>query len=178
MSLVVHASARPHDAGPIAASVLRRTLGIVVVGAAVIIAMSPFVLSLLNKQYLHLHGVAIIATLCTGSVLRVTYVVWGALQRSRRNMRPLLIANGVASAALYLSLPFVCHHWNAMGAAVAVAVMQAGLSTFAVSHVLVRRLRAKRLRAKRLLTRAELAAAEPEDTEAEREELVNDLASQ
>jgi len=76
--------------------------------------------------------------------LRTGFVTWSALQRARRQLRPVLILNTAGALTLYVSLPLLCDRWGAVGAALSLASAQTVLSIGAGLHVLasVRRQRA------------------------------------
>ena len=137
VSLVVHASSRAAESGRMALGVFKRTAAVVGLGAIALVAVSPFVLRLLNPSYVHLHGPALIAVLAIGSFLRTPYVIWAALQRSRRDMRPLLVLNSIAAMVVFALLPLAAHRWGAIGAGVVVALAQAILSAGCGLHMLM-----------------------------------------
>ncbi len=136
VSLVVHASASASGTGTMARAVFWRASAVVGGGAVALVLLTPFVLRLVNPIFLDLHGVAVISVLAVGSVSRVGYVIWAGLQRARRNMRPVLIVNGLGSAVALLSVVPAAQAWGAVGAAVAVASAQFVLTLGTCVHLL------------------------------------------
>jgi O-antigen/teichoic acid export membrane protein len=143
VSLVVHASPHGSQAGKMALAVFRRTVVVVGFGAVALVALAPVLLNLLNPAYGELHGVAVIAILAVGSFSRSVYVIWAALQRARRNMKPLLILNGVASVCVFTTVAPMARHWGAIGAAVVIAFAQIVLSGGALISLLRAHLRVR-----------------------------------
>ena len=139
VSLVVHASGHDADGGRMARVVLVRTAGIVGGGAVVLVLLAPFALRLLDGRYLQLHGVAVIGLLALGSASRCGYVIWAALQRSRRQMRALLTLNAVAASLVLAAIVPVASRWGAVGAAALVASANVFLTVCAGVHVAARR---------------------------------------
>lgn len=136
VSLVVHASARADDAARMALAVFKRTALVVGSGAVALIVVAPYVLRLLNARYIDLHGPAVVTILALGSFSRCVYVIWAALQRSRRRMRGLLSLNAVAAALVFASMPSFAGRWGAVGAAIVIAAAQIVLSVGAGLHVM------------------------------------------
>lgn len=135
VSLVVHAAGAGADGAHMARMVFARSAAIVGTAAIALVALTPFVLRLLNPRYLHLHGVAVIALLAFGSVSRCGYVIWAALQRARRRMRALMAFNAVAAALVLAAIVPVADRWGAVGAAALVAAANLLLSLCAAGHV-------------------------------------------
>ncbi|HEX2284490.1 MAG TPA: glycosyltransferase, partial [Mycobacterium sp.] len=136
VSLVVHASGAPEQMAAMARSVLVRTAAIVTAGAIVIAAVAPAGLALLNAEYGAMGATAVVALMCAGSVVRVVYMVWAAIQRARRKMKALLTMN-LVSAALFLgSVPVMADRHGALGGAIALLVAQVVLSAGAATHLI------------------------------------------
>ncbi|MCW2528697.1 MAG: putative rane protein, partial [Pseudonocardiales bacterium] len=135
VSLVVHASAKADEAGQMAMAVFKRTAIVVGGGAIALVVVAPYVLRILNASYIDLHGPAVVAILAVGSFARCIYVIWAALQRSRRRMRSVLILNSVAAVFVFASMTFFAQHWGAVGAAIVIAAAQIILSAGAGSHL-------------------------------------------
>jgi O-antigen/teichoic acid export membrane protein len=135
VSLVVHAAGAAEDGARMARVVFARTAVIVGGGAVVLVLLSPFVLGLLDRRYLQLHGVIVITLLAFGSVTRCAYVIWAALQRSRRRMRALMTFNAVAASLVLIAIAPVAQRWGAVGAAALVAGANLLLSLCAAGHV-------------------------------------------
>ena len=142
VSLVVHAAANAAEAGRMAMSVFKRTVGVVGAGALVLVVVAPYVLRVLNARYIDLHGPAIIAILAVGSFSRSIYVIWAALQRARRRMRDLLLLNALAATFVFSSMTYSAHRWGAVGAAGVIAGAQVILSVGALLHLALHRPRA------------------------------------
>jgi GT2 family glycosyltransferase/O-antigen/teichoic acid export membrane protein len=137
VSLVVHASGAPEQTWSMARSVLIKTAALVAAGAVVIAALTPVGLTLLNPEYGAMGAVGVVGLMCAGSVIRVPYMVWAAMQRARRNMKALLTLN-FASAALFLgTVPGMADRHGAVGGATALLVAQSVLSAGAALHMLL-----------------------------------------
>lgn len=134
VSLVVHASNKPAEAEVMARNILKKAVILATAGAIVISVAAPMGLEFLDPKYGHLGGAHVIALLCIGSVIRTFYMVWAALQRSRRNMKALLILNFVTGGILLGTLPSFCERWGAIGGAYSLLLAQVMLSGGAVVH--------------------------------------------
>ena len=134
VSLVVHASNAPETAEPMARSILVKAFVLAVVGAVGLVAIAPTVLRMLNPEYGQMRAGAVIAVLCVASVVRTFYMVWAALQRSRRNMRALLVLNACATVTLFSTLPWLTEAHGAFGGALAILLAQTLLSIGAGVH--------------------------------------------
>lgn len=144
VSLVVHASNKPNEAVAMARSILIKAAGLATAGAIVISLAAPIGLKHLDAKYANLGGAEVIAVLCAGSVIRTVYMVWAALQRSRRNMRALLALNLATGIALLVTLPVFCERWGALGGAFSLLLAQVVLSGGAAVHFLSTRRRPER----------------------------------
>ncbi|SHV61106.1 AMP-dependent synthetase and ligase [Mycobacteroides abscessus subsp. abscessus] len=127
-SMVVHASSCPEDAGLMARATLVKAVFVSVIGAAVLIAVGPTVLRLLNAQYGSMGATAVVATLAVGTICRLVYQVWAGLQRARRRMRAPLLFNIVSAGVLLVSMPLLCNWRGALGGAQALLLAQLALS--------------------------------------------------
>ena len=107
------------------------------VGGALITAVAPVVLRALNAQYGAMGATAVIAVLCAGTLLRIAYLVWAAVQRWRRQMTMLLTLNFLSASVLVATMPGLCHQHGALGGALAVLVGQAVLTAGAAIHFVV-----------------------------------------
>lgn len=139
MSLVVHASSSPEDAGVMARSILFRSTVLSVVGAAFLVAVAPYGMRFLNAQYGAMGATSVIATLAVGTICRLLYQVWSGLQRARRSMLAPLVLNVISAAILLGSLPALCRAHGALGGAFALLLAQLGLAagivmTFVIGH--------------------------------------------
>ncbi|MCV7152503.1 lipopolysaccharide biosynthesis protein [Mycolicibacterium pyrenivorans] len=143
VSLVVHASSDPDSAEAMAKSILVKAFWLALAGSVVIVCAAPTVLRMLNPQYGELGATGVIAVLCVGSVIRTVYMVWAALQRSRRTMRALLLLNLCASVTLLATLPTLTDRQGAFGAALALLLAQTVLSVGATAHFVYTRARVK-----------------------------------
>lgn len=143
VSLVVHASSAPEQAATMARDILIKTAALAALGAVLITAVAPVVLRLLNQQYGEMGATAVIAVLSAGSVVRTVYIVWAALQRSRRQMGWLLVMNLVTCGLLLAIIPTLSDQHGALGGAFALLVAQSVLSLGAVAHFIVSRHRRK-----------------------------------
>ena len=139
VSLVVHASSAPGEAVVMAKSILIKALVLATAGAVVIALAAPIGLNALDPKYGHLGSAQVIGFLCVGSVVRTFYMVWAALQRSRRRMTALLTLNLVTGILLVATLPYMCERWGAAGGACALLLAQIVLSGGAAVHFVVTR---------------------------------------
>lgn len=140
-SLLVHASGAPEQAARMARTVLVRASAVGGLGTAVIIPLAPLALRILNPEYGGMGGTGVIALLCGGCLLRTVYVVWAALQRSRRNMKVILALDFTCVMLLLFLIPDLCGIWGALGGALALFVADFVRCTGAVGHFLVTRRR-------------------------------------
>jgi O-antigen/teichoic acid export membrane protein len=144
VSLVVHASSAPEHGGRMARSILVRTFLLVAAGAVVLTAVVPIGLPLINAQYGEMGPLGVMAVLCLGSIVRVAYMVWAALQRSRRKMRGPLALNFVGAVLLLALIPTLAGTHGAFGGAIAVAIPQIIMAVGAVTHLFTSRAMRKR----------------------------------
>lgn len=135
-SLVVHASSAPEEADTMARAILIRAVALAAVGAAVLIAVAPLGLRLLNPQYGAMGATGVIAALSVAAIFHCVYLVWAALQRSRRNMKTPLVFDGIAAAVLVATMPFLCREHGALGGAWAVLLAQLALTVGIAVHFL------------------------------------------
>jgi O-antigen/teichoic acid export membrane protein len=135
-SLVVHAANQPQQSGAMARAVLVRTLGVATVASVLLILTVPIALPHLNSQYGEMRTLGVIAALCLSTVIRVFYIVWAELQRSRRKMREPLLASAAGVIVLFALMPGLSSTYGALGGAVAMVALRAtsscGAAVFAV----------------------------------------------
>jgi O-antigen/teichoic acid export membrane protein len=143
VSLVVHASSEPEQAAKMARDILIKTAALAALGAVLITAVAPVALRLLNQQYGDMGATTVIAVLSAGSVVRTVYIVWAALQRSRRQMGWLLAMNLITCALLLAVIPTLADRHGALGGAFALLVAQSVLSLGAGAHFIASRHRRK-----------------------------------
>jgi O-antigen/teichoic acid export membrane protein len=136
LSLVVHASSAPEHGNTMARGILISAAALIVAGAAIIVAVVPVAFRLLNPQYGEMGATGVVAVLCLGSIIRVVYIVWSGLQRSRRKMKMLLTLNVITGPMIVALIPGLCGEYGALGGAVAVLIAQMVLSAGAVIHFL------------------------------------------
>jgi O-antigen/teichoic acid export membrane protein len=141
MSLAVHASSSPQEAGAMARAILIRIVLVAGIGSVVIIAVAPTGLRLLNPQYGAMGAAHVIAVLAAGAVLRCTYRVWSGLQRARRRMTAPLVLNVIATTVLLATMPGLCHTYGALGGAVALLLASLAMTLGIVVHFEVSRRR-------------------------------------
>lgn len=146
-SLLVHASGAPEQAAKMARTVLAKASAVAALGTAVIIPVAPLALRMLNPEYGGMGGTGVIALLCGGCILRTIYVVWAALQRSRRNMKVILALDFTCAMLLLFLIPDLCGMWGAFGGALALFVADLVRCTGAIGHFLVTRRRPTRIAA-------------------------------
>ena len=120
-----------------ARTVLVKALAVGGLGTAVIIPFAPLVLPMLNPEYGGMGGAGVIALLCGGFLLRTVYVIWAALQLSRRSMKAILALNFICAALLLVLIPDLCSVWGAFGGAAALFVADFVRCAGATGHVLV-----------------------------------------
>ena len=133
-SLVVHASAEPGKATQMARSMLLRCGALAVAGAAAITFVAPLVLSQLNPEYASMNTIGVVGMLCVASVLRVPFATWAALQRSRRNLGPVLAVTCVGATVAVTGVVLLSHLYGALGGAGGVAVAYCVMSVGAGLH--------------------------------------------
>jgi Na+-driven multidrug efflux pump len=88
-------------------------------------------------------SVAVIATLCVGSLFQVFYIVWAGLQRARRKMRAPLVFNVLAAILLYSLIPTLSGEYGAVGGAIAMFASQFFLACAGTTFYVVSRIRAR-----------------------------------
>jgi hypothetical protein len=137
VSLVVHASSAPSQANAMARGILIRAAALTLVGTAGVIAVVPTALRMLNPEYGFRDTLAVVAVLCAGTLCRVGYIVWAALQQARRNLRMPLIFNAVTAVLMLAVMPGLCDAYGAVGGALAVLIHQITLSAFAGVHFVI-----------------------------------------
>jgi O-antigen/teichoic acid export membrane protein len=143
VSLVVHASSTPGEAWSMARAVLLRTIALSATGAALLIALAPTALRILDPAYGALGATGVIATMCAVCVVRTVYTVWSGLQRARRNIKVPLQFNLVFAIAVPALLFALCPAYGALGGAFAVLLAQSALSAAAAIHLFVNHRRAE-----------------------------------
>jgi O-antigen/teichoic acid export membrane protein len=137
VSLVVHASSTPEAAWSMARSVLLRTVALSVTGAALMIALAPTALRILDPVYGELGATSVIATMCAVCVVRTVYTVWSGLQRARRNIKVPLRFNLAFAIAVPTLLFGLCPAHGAVGGAFGILLAQSALSLAAATHLIV-----------------------------------------
>jgi glycosyltransferase involved in cell wall biosynthesis/O-antigen/teichoic acid export membrane protein len=142
VSLVVHASGSSVHTWAMARPVLIRAAALVTAVALLIAVAAPIALTLLNPEYGAMGASGVIALMCAGSVVRVLYMVWAAMQLARRNMKALLALNVVTAALFFALIPAMAGSRGALGGAFALLVAQSVLSAGAAAHIIVNRRRA------------------------------------
>ena len=143
MSLVVHASSAPEEAGMMTRKIMIRAIALSSAGAVVLIAVAPTALRLLNPEYGALGATPVIAALAAGSVVRCIYMVWAGLLRARRNMTTPLVMNAITGVVLMTALPILVPSRGAWGGAIALLFAQVVLVAGIIIHYGVTRRRAK-----------------------------------
>lgn len=141
VSLVVHASSRPAEAPAMARAILRKTLLLTIGGAGVIIAFAPLGLQLLNPQYDDGASRPVIALLCLAGVIRTGYLVWSAMERSRREMKKLLTLNAFGAVVMLITVAPLAAHIGAIGGAIGVLSAQSVLTGGSLYYALTARRR-------------------------------------
>jgi O-antigen/teichoic acid export membrane protein len=144
VSLVVHASSTPAEAGAMARAILIRVLVLAVTGGLALSLVAPTALRWLNPHYGSMGATAVIAVLSVGTVFRCTYMVWAGLQRSRRNMKMPLLFNFFCAVLLLSIMPALTSDHGALGGAIALLLSQLAVITAICGHVLVTRRRGRR----------------------------------
>ena len=143
MSLVVHASSAPEEAGAMTRKIMIRAIALSSAGAVVLIAVAPTALRLLNPEYGALGATPVIAALAAGSVVRCIYMVWSGLLRARRNMTTPLVMNAITGVVLMTALPLLVPSRGAWGGAIALLFAQVVLVAGIIVHYGVTRRRAR-----------------------------------
>jgi len=143
MSLVVHASSAPEEAGMMTRKIMIRAIALSAAGAVVLSAVAPTALRLLNPEYGALGATPVIAALAAGSVVRCIYMVWAGLLRARRNMTTPLVMNAITGVVLMTALPILVPSRGAWGGAIALLFAQVVLVAGIIIHYGVTRRRAK-----------------------------------
>jgi O-antigen/teichoic acid export membrane protein len=133
-SLSVHGSAVPCAAAAMARSVLVRALLVSTSGAVVVVVAAPVLLRLLNAEYGTMNATAVVAVMSAGTVVRTGFMVWAALQRSRRNMRPLVVVSACGAVAVVVAMPILARSHGALGGAYGLAMAYVVLTVGAAVH--------------------------------------------
>jgi O-antigen/teichoic acid export membrane protein len=144
MSLVVHASSAPDQAGAMTRMIMIRVVLLSTLGAIPLVALAPTALRLLRPEYGAMGATGVIAALAAGTVVRCVYVVWSGLQRARRNMAMPLILNVISAVVLLATMPFFARNHGAFGGALALLLTQAVLITGITVHFVATRWTAER----------------------------------
>ncbi|MCR5977390.1 hypothetical protein GDN83_06485 [Gordonia jinghuaiqii] len=143
VSLVVHASSEPESAAAMAKKILIRAGAVTGLGAVGLAVVVPQALHLLNPAYGTAETLAVVIVLCAGSIMRLPYLVWAALQQSRRRLRAPLVFSGATAILLFAMMPGFCESLGAVGGAWVILIHQVVLTIAAGTLVLVTRLRGK-----------------------------------
>jgi O-antigen/teichoic acid export membrane protein len=136
VSVAVHASSDPEHGPAMARSVLARAAVVTAVGTVVLVSTTPVVLRILNREYAHMNVLGVVSILCAATVVRVAYIVWVALQQSRRNLRMPLLFNAISVVLMLVAMPTLCEAHGAIGGALAVLIHQVFLTAAAGIHVM------------------------------------------
>lgn len=136
VSLVVHASSAPEHAWSMARSLLLRAVIVTVIGTSALVLAFPAVLRIVNPEYADMNVLGVVAALCAATAVRVAYIVWAALQQSRRKLRMPILFNAISAAVMLAVMPGVCGAYGAAGGALAVLIHQMFLTGAAAIHVL------------------------------------------
>lgn len=139
MSLVVHASSDPDQAGAMARRIMIRAVLLSSAGACLLIAAAPIALKFLNPEYEALGATSVIAALAIGSITRCIYMVWSGLQKARRNMKAPLIINFGSGIVLMSAMPVVVPTHGAFGGAMVLILVQLFLTAGICVHYLFAR---------------------------------------
>ncbi|ANW65681.1 hypothetical protein BCA37_20830 [Mycobacterium sp. djl-10] len=134
VSLVVHASSSPDDTAAMARTILLRAAVLTTLGTLTLVGVAPYALHLLNPEYQRADVRAVIAVLCLATMLRVAYLVWAAVQQSRRKLLLPLVFSTVSAGLMLALMPVFCGAWGALGGAVALLVHQVSLTAAAAVH--------------------------------------------
>lgn len=146
VSLSVHASSAPEQGGAMARAVLLRSAIVLAVAAALLVAVVPLGLRLLQKEYGEMGSLEVVATLSVGSLIQVLYIVWTGLQRARRKMAAPLVFNVMAATLLYALIPTLSAKYGALGGAISLLIFQIFLACAACLYYVVNRSIGKRHR--------------------------------
>jgi O-antigen/teichoic acid export membrane protein len=139
-SLVVHAStANRIESAAMAKSVLLRAALIVGTGAVFIAIAAPLALHYLNPRYSAHDAAVVIGLLCGASFLKIPFTAWSGLQRSRRDLRPLLMATSLGGCVAVIGACLLATKYGAAGGALAILLASATLSLGSALHVIRRR---------------------------------------
>ncbi|MDH3011675.1 hypothetical protein QEN40_13950 [Gordonia alkanivorans] len=141
VSLVVHASGEPESAASMAKKILLRSGVVTGVGTIGLVVVVPGALHLLNPAYGVTETLVVVLILCAGSILRLPYLVWAALQQARRRLRAPLTFSGATAILLFALMPGLCGSLGAAGGAWAILLHQAALTFLAGALTLVTRRR-------------------------------------
>lgn len=144
VSLVVHASSAPAEAGKMARAILIRVVALALTGGLGLVLVAPTALRWLNPHYGSMDATAVIAVLSLGTVFRCTYMVWAGLQRSRRNMKMPLLFNFFCAVLLLSIMPALTSDHGALGGAIALLLSQLAVISAICGHVFFTRRRARR----------------------------------
>ncbi|OJF12237.1 lipopolysaccharide biosynthesis protein [Couchioplanes caeruleus] len=136
VSLVVHHAGLDDAPFPrVARVVLARTALLVTAGAVVLSLTAPFALPLLGETYAGLDGVTTLAILAGAAIPRTLFIIWAALQRARRNVRPLLRVNAMTVIVLYVSVGLLANRFGGVGAAAGLLIAQVWMTACAALHI-------------------------------------------
>ncbi|GGQ40405.1 lipopolysaccharide biosynthesis protein [Couchioplanes azureus] len=136
VSLVVHHAGLDDAPFPrVARAVLARTALLVTAGAVGLSLIAPVALPLLGETYAGLGGARIIAILSAAAVPRTLFIIWAALQRARRTVRPLLRVNAMTVIVLYSSVGLLASRFGGVGAAGGLLIAQVWMTTCAALHI-------------------------------------------
>ncbi len=122
VSLTTNVAADRPTAARIAMGVLRRVVVLVSAALLILVAASPLMLRLFGTTYVHRNGVAVIAVLGLGSLLRTTFEIWTALMRAMHRTSLLLVSNIACAAVLVPLVAVGAALGGALGAAVGMTV--------------------------------------------------------
>ncbi|MBN9607556.1 MAG: hypothetical protein J0G30_13195 [Actinomycetales bacterium] len=120
-----------------------RVLAIVGGGAVLLVAVSPVILGILGGFYLDSGGVAVIAILALGGVLRTAWEIRGASLRARHRTTTLLVGAIVQVVVLVPVGLIAIPAWGAVGAAVTVLAATVALAVMGLVGLLRDERRAK-----------------------------------
>ncbi|MEV6597204.1 hypothetical protein AB0M36_10120 [Actinoplanes sp. NPDC051346] len=136
VSLVVHQAGLDDTPFPrLARAILLRTALLVAAGAVVLSLIAPHALPLLGDTYAGMNGVEIIVILSGAAVPRTLFIIWAALQRARRTVRPLLRVNAMTVIVLYVSVGLLASRFGGVGAAGGLLIAQVWMSSCAALHL-------------------------------------------
>lgn len=140
-SLVVHASRMPEHGVKMAQSILVRAMSISAAGAVAVSVAIPVILPILNPQYSGSDALVVVVWLCAGSLMRVFYIVWSELMRSRRQLGAPLLVSGMSAAILIGAIPWLVNGHGAVGASIALFGSKFVLAAGAGVSILIDRFR-------------------------------------